>query len=96
VRSLTDVPASLYGLRQMGRIADGYRADVVLFDPAAVAPGPVSWRDDLPGGAGRLFSQPAGIEHVFVNGTEIVAQGALTGAVPGRLLRSGIDTGPNF
>ena len=96
IRSLTDVPASLYGLRQMGRIADGYRADVVLFDPAAVAPGPVSWRDDLPGGAGRLFSQPAGIEHVFVNGTEIVAQGALTGAIPGRLLRSGIDTGPNF
>jgi N-acyl-D-aspartate/D-glutamate deacylase len=96
VRSLTDVPATLYGLKEMGRLADGYRADLVLFDPETIAPGRVSWRDDLPGGAGRLFSQPVGVERVFVNGTEIAADGELTGERPGRILRAGTDTGPNF
>jgi N-acyl-D-aspartate/D-glutamate deacylase len=96
IRSLTDVPATLYGMRDMGRIEDGFRADVLLFDPAVIAPGRVSWQDDLPGGAGRLFSQPVGIEHVFVNRTEIASAGTLTGERPGRVLKAGIDTGPNF
>jgi N-acyl-D-aspartate/D-glutamate deacylase len=96
IRALTDVPASLYGMKEMGRIEDGYRADVLLFDPETVATGAVSWRDDLPGDAGRLFSQPVGIESVFVNGTEIVAGGSLSGERPGRVLRAGVDTGPNF
>jgi len=96
VRALTDVPAALYGMRDMGRIEDGFRADVLLFDPEVIKPGRVSWQDDLPGGAGRLFSQPVGIEHVFVNGTEIASGGTLTGERPGRVLRAGIDTGPNF
>jgi N-acyl-D-aspartate/D-glutamate deacylase len=96
VRALTDVPATLYGMRDMGRIEDGFRADVLLFDPEVIAPGRVSWQDDLPGGAGRLFSQPVGIEHVFVNGTEIASGGTLTGERPGRVLKAGIDTGPNF
>jgi N-acyl-D-aspartate/D-glutamate deacylase len=96
IRSLTDVPATLYGMKEMGRIQDGYRADVVLFDPDAIAPGRVSWQDDLPGGAGRLFSEPLGVEHVFVNGTEISSGGKLTGERPGRVLKAGIDTGRNF
>jgi N-acyl-D-aspartate/D-glutamate deacylase len=96
IRSLTDVPATLYGMRDMGRIEDGFRADVLLFDPGVIAPGRVSWQNDLPGGAGRLFSQPVGIEHVFVNGTEIASGGTLTGERPGRVLKAGIDTGPNF
>jgi len=96
IRSLTDVPASLYGMKEMGRIQEGYHADVVLFDPDAIAPGRVSWQDDLPGGAGRLFSEPVGVEHVFVNGTEIAAGGKLTGEQPGRVLRAGKDTGTNF
>jgi N-acyl-D-aspartate/D-glutamate deacylase len=96
IRSLTDVPATLYGMKEMGRIEDGYRADLVLLDPDTVAPGAVRWQDDLPGGAGRLFSEPVGIEHVFVSGTEIVGGGKLTGERPGRVLRAGTDTGPNF
>ncbi len=42
--------------------------------------------------AGRLYGEGVGIAHVFVNGAEIVANGALTGEQPGRVLRSGIDT----
>jgi N-acyl-D-aspartate/D-glutamate deacylase len=96
IRSLTDVPAALYGMMEMGRIQEGYHADVVLFDPDAIAPGRVSWQDDLPGGAGRLFSEPVGVEHIFVNGTEIASGGKLTGEQPGRVLRAGKDTGTNF
>ena len=87
VRLLTDVPASLYRITGRGRVVDGAHADLVIFDPATVGPGRVSWRNDLPGGAGRLFSQPVGIEKVFVNGTEIVAAGKPTGERPGQLLR---------
>ncbi len=96
VRRLTSVPADLYGLTDMGRIADRCRADLVLFDPDTVAPGRVNWQNDLPGGAGRLFSAPVGVESVFVNGEEIVHGGAVSGVRSGRLLRSGVDTGPNF
>ena len=50
-------------------------------------------RADLPAGAARLYSEPEGVEHVLVNGTEIVAPGAtFTPARPGPLLRSGRDT----
>jgi N-acyl-D-aspartate/D-glutamate deacylase len=89
VRLLTGVPAALYGIGDRGRVVDGAHADLVVFDPATVGPGRVSWRNDLPGGAGRLFSQPSGIDSVFVNGTEIVAGGELTGERAGQLLRPG-------
>jgi N-acyl-D-aspartate/D-glutamate deacylase len=92
VRQLTDIPARLYGLRDRGRLAPGAFADVVVFDPTAIGHGPVRTRDDLPGGASRLYAEATGIEHVMVNGTEIVRSGAFSGTVPGRVLRSGRDT----
>ncbi len=92
VRLLTDVPARLYGLRDRGRLVAGGFADVVVFDPTAIGHRPVRTRDDLPGGASRLYAEATGIERVLVNGTEIVHAGSFSGAVPGRILRSGRDT----
>jgi len=89
---LTDRPAKLYGLRERGRVAVGYCADIVIFNPDTVGPGPVRMRQDMPGGASRLFADSVGMEHVFVNGREIVASGDFTGDLPGQLLRSGRDT----
>ena len=92
VRQLTDVPARLYGLRHRGRLLPGWHADVVVFDPETVDCGPTYTRFDLPSGAGRLYADAIGIERVFVNGVEIVKGGVHTGALPGRVLRSGRDT----
>ena len=92
VRLLTDVPARLYGLVDRGRLAEGWWADITVFDPATVGPGELHTRDDLPGGASRLYAGSVGVEHVLVNGVEVVTGGDLTGALPGAILRSGTDT----
>jgi N-acyl-D-aspartate/D-glutamate deacylase len=92
VRYFTSVPAALYGLRDRGVLVEGARADVVVFDPDTIAPGPIRMRFDLPTGAGRLYGEPVGITNVLVNGREIVRAGEFTDARPGTLLRSGRDT----
>ncbi|MFD7906101.1 amidohydrolase family protein [Kitasatospora sp. NPDC059747] len=78
VARMTGRPAARLGLHRRGRIAPGYHADLVLFDPERV-------RD------AATFEQPRlpaeGIEHVYVNGTAVVRQGRTTGARPGRALR---------
>jgi N-acyl-D-aspartate/D-glutamate deacylase len=92
VHLLTDVPARLYGLRERGRIEEGWHADLVVFDPATIGTGPAEARHDLPAGGLRLYAEATGVAHVLVGGEPIVADGSLTGALPGRVLRSGTDT----
>lgn len=92
VHQITDRPARLWGLRQRGRIEEGFYADVVVFDPEQVGLGNTYTRYDLPAGAGRLYADANGIEHVFTNGVEIIRQGEDTGARPGIIMRSGRDT----
>jgi N-acyl-D-aspartate/D-glutamate deacylase len=92
VQMLTDEPARLFGLVGRGRIAEGYRADVVVFDPDAVGAEHATLVDDLPGGTGRLTADATGVVRVLVNGVETVVDNRATGVLPGTLLRSGTDT----
>jgi len=78
VAKLTSVPAGRIGLLDRGVVREGAFADLVVFDPARVA--------DLATYASPAV-HPAGIPHVFVNGTAAVLDGRETGARPGRLLR---------
>jgi N-acyl-D-aspartate/D-glutamate deacylase len=95
VRLLTDVPARYFGLVDRGRIAEGWFADVVLFDPATVGAGDVQMVNDLPGNSGRLYADAKGVHSVFVNGRRTVAGGAPTGELPGKVYRSAVDTRTN-
>lgn len=92
VRLITDVPARFYGLTERGRIAPGWHADLVMFDPATIGHGPERTRYDLPSGAPRLVADAYGITSVLVGGVEVCRDGAATGAMPGTVLRSGRDT----
>jgi N-acyl-D-aspartate/D-glutamate deacylase len=92
VHLLTDVQAQLYGLRERGRVAEGWFADLVVLDPATVGSQEVAMRFDLPQGAGRLYAGSHGIDHVIVNGAPVVSDGELTGSRRGKLLRTGRDT----
>src|SRR5262249_5832214 len=57
IHLITDVQARFYGIRDRGRLAEGYFADLMIFDPASIASGPAHWRNDLPAGAGRLYTE---------------------------------------
>jgi N-acyl-D-aspartate/D-glutamate deacylase len=92
VQLVTDDPARLFGLRGRGRIAEGYHADLVVFDPATIGATPATLVRDLPGDSPRLTSDATGIVRVLVNGVEAVRDGQATGATAGAVLRSGQDT----
>ena len=89
VRKLTSEPADLFGIADRGRLCEGSRADVTIFDPQNVgSPDRNERSHDLPGGAKRMVRPSRGIECVIVNGEPVYRNGGLTGAAPGRVLRS--------
>ncbi|MGA5359779.1 N-acyl-D-amino-acid deacylase family protein [Streptomyces purpurascens] len=92
VKMLTDDPARLFGLRERGRVREGWHADLVLFDPDRIDAGPATLVHDLPGDSPRLDSRALGVRAVWVNGVVAIRDDVVTGAVPGRVLRSGRDT----
>ena len=92
VEMMTDRPARHYGLRHRGRIAEGFHADLVVFDAGEVGTMPATVLHDLPGGGERLHAGSHGIGHVFVGGIRVVVEGEVTDGRPGRVLRSGRDT----
>ena len=89
VRRLTSDPADLFGIRDRGRLLPGLAADLAIFDPATVGSSNRGERRyDLPGGGKRMVMPSRGIQYTIVNGAITYADGALTGAAAGRVLRS--------
>ncbi len=78
IYKMTALPASRLQLTRRGRIARGMYADVLVFDPAQIK-------------QQNSFTDPhqysTGIDEVIVNGVRAVADGEVTGATPGKVLR---------
>lgn len=80
IRKMTSFPAQRLGLPDRGLLRDGFKADIVVFDPRTVK-APATRQEP------RQF--PVGIEHVVVNGRVVVEHGRHTGVLAGRALRRG-------
>jgi N-acyl-D-amino-acid deacylase len=93
VHKLTGEPAAVYRLADRGTVTVGAAADLCVFDPKTVAPGPLRRIRDFPADGERLTADaPVGMTHVLVNGVPIrednqPAQEGLD-ARPGALLRA--------
>lgn len=78
VRKMSSLPAQILGIRDRGLLAEGYAADIVVFDPETV--------NDT-----NSFEEPKsyadGVEYVLVNGVPVIEGGEHTGAMPGKVLR---------
>ncbi|MFI8530475.1 amidohydrolase family protein [Streptomyces aquilus] len=78
VAHLTGRPAARLRLPDRGLVREGYKADLVLFDPATVA-------------AGSTFAEPrtlpTGIPHVLVDGRFVIEDGRRTDVLAGRSVR---------
>jgi N-acyl-D-aspartate/D-glutamate deacylase len=87
VHKLTGEPAAVYGLVDRGTVEVGKAADLCVFDPEAVAPGPLRRMHDFPAEGERLTADaPVGMTHVLVNGVPI--------RVDGEPLAEGLDSRP--
>jgi N-acyl-D-amino-acid deacylase len=82
VRRCTARAAERMGLRERGRIAEGWFADLVIFDPQRIAD-TATYEDP--------HRYPEGVVHVAVNGGLVVRNGEPTGLRSGRVLRRGRD-----
>jgi len=82
IRKMTALPAQRMGLTRRGVIKQGMWADIDIFDPAQLH-------------APATFEQPKqlaqGMSYVLVNGVPVIADGEMTQALPGKVLR-----GPGF
>jgi N-acyl-D-amino-acid deacylase len=80
IRRLTSFPARNLRLDRRGRIARGFFADVVVFDPSRITDH-------------ATYADPhryaSGMVDVFVSGEQVLSRGEHTGARPGRVLMRG-------
>jgi N-acyl-D-aspartate/D-glutamate deacylase len=72
VRKMTGEAADMFGFVRRGYLRPGNWADVCVFDPDTVGPGPLRRVHDFPADGERLTAEePTGVRHVLVNGTPI-------------------------
>jgi N-acyl-D-amino-acid deacylase len=77
IRKMTSLPAAQFGLHDRGIIAEGKKADIVIFDPNQI-------QDQTTYGNPHQLSK--GITHLIVNGTPTIRDSKLTAQHAGRIL----------
>ena len=82
IRKMTSFPAQRLGLKNRGLIKEGFKADLVLFNPETVK---------APATKSNPKQYPIGIDYVIVNGQVVIENGENTGILAGRSLRRGRD-----
>jgi N-acyl-D-aspartate/D-glutamate deacylase len=92
VRKLSGVQAELFGFADRGYLREGYRADLNVFDPDTIDPGPKRVVRDFPADEPRITcDQTVGLYHTLVNGVPIRRDGEMVGiapdALPGQVVR---------
>ena len=96
IHKLTGEPARVFGLdgvKGRGLLKVGMAADIAVFDPTTVAPGPLRRLRDFPADGERLTADaPVGMNHILVNGSPIRIDGIpveeALASKPGKVLRS--------
>jgi N-acyl-D-amino-acid deacylase len=78
IRSMTSLPAAVFGMKDRGVIREGAVADIVIFDPARIV-------------ERSTYTDPhhlaEGMAYVFVNGEAVIDDSKFTGALPGKVLK---------
>jgi N-acyl-D-amino-acid deacylase len=78
IRSMTSLPATVFGMKDRGIIREGAAADILIFDPAKIV-------------ERSTYTEPhqlaEGMDYVLVNGQAVIANGKFTAALPGKVLR---------
>lgn len=82
VRKMTSLPAQTFRLHEKGVLRPGMDADLVVFDPQAIID-KSTFEDPL--------QPPEGIGWVIVNGEIAAADGKITGATSGKVMRSRLN-----
>jgi N-acyl-D-amino-acid deacylase len=85
VHKTTGGAARALGLADRGLLRTGFRADVTVFDPARITD-----QSTYP----DPHRYATGVSTVIVNGEVVIDGGDHTGALPGRVLRRGVDVRP--
>jgi dihydroorotase/N-acyl-D-amino-acid deacylase len=78
IRKFSALPAQKLRLADRGVLKQGMWADIVVFDPATI-------RDKATFESPNQLSE--GMDFVLVNGTPVIADGKMTGLLPGKVLR---------
>jgi N-acyl-D-aspartate/D-glutamate deacylase len=89
VRRLTSDPARLFGIEDRGALVPGAHADVNVIDLEGLGLPQPEYVHDYPAGAGRYVQRARGYAWTIVNGEVFMEDGQHTGALAGRVLRSG-------
>ena len=87
VHKMTQDTALVYGMRDRGVLAPGYKADINIIDMGRIKLGKPWLAFDLPAGGKRLLQKAEGYVATIKNGKVTFREGEWTGEAPGGLIR---------